>query len=88
MSLPEPACEGGYTADQVEEIMGAALPVFNRWMRGQTIMLCEGWSYNHETKHYDEACGGVAHGPVVYPWDLKRFLDGVACTGRVPVVLD
>lgn len=72
--VPSPDCEGGYTIEQVETIMGVRADEFRHWMRGQTMMLCEGRSYSHETKEYYESCGGVAHGPVVYRWDLERFL--------------
>lgn len=73
--LSAPLCEGGYPHDQLERELGEQ--AFNRlmiWMEGQTQMLCEGRSYSHETKEYGEACGGVAHGPVVYVWDVERWL--------------
>lgn len=73
-SLPFPECEGGFTERQVTEIMGDRIEEFWRWMSGQTMMLCEGRSYNHERREYEESCGGVAHGPITYSWDLKRFL--------------
>jgi len=74
--IPEPDCTYGYTESQLEEILGNDLDRFWRWMYGQTMCLCQGQSYNHETKNYEEACGGIAHGPVVYPWDLARYLAG------------
>lgn len=74
--LPSPDCTGGYTIEQVENIMGPRIEEFWRWMNGQTMMLCEGQRYNHETREYEEDCGGIAHGPVTYTWDLQRFLDG------------
>lgn len=74
--LPEPECEHGYTRRQIEQIIGERRSDFGRWMDGQTVTLCEGRSYNHETKEYEAACGGIAHGPVVYEHDLVRFLDG------------
>lgn len=72
--IPEPECESGYTPAQVEEIMGDRLEEFNKWMYGQTGSICEGRKYNHGTKEYETACGGIAHGMIVYSWDLKRFL--------------
>ncbi len=73
-NLPMPACKCGYTRNQVEAIMGDRLQEFDKWMYGQTMTLCEGKSYNHETREYEEACGGVAHGGVVYDHDLRGFL--------------
>ncbi len=75
--LPTPDCESGYTKAQLDQILRNRRMEFTTWMGGQTQSLCEGRKYNHETKEYEEACNGVAHGPVVYPWDLKRFLDGL-----------
>ncbi len=76
--LPTPDCESGYTKTQLDQILrNRRMELeFTAWMGGQTQSLCEGRKYNHETKEYEEACGGVAHGSVVYPWDLQRFLDG------------
>jgi hypothetical protein len=76
-SLPEPACCLGYTRKQIAEIMGPRLAEFDRWMRGQTQALCEGREYDHATKSYRVACGGVAHGGITYPWDVERFLAGL-----------
>lgn len=76
MRLPTPDCASGFTISQIDTILGARRSEFTAWMSGQTQALCEGRRYNHETKEYEEACDGIAHGPVVYPWDLKRFLDG------------
>jgi hypothetical protein len=69
-----PECESGYTSAQVKYIMGPFEPEFNRWMAGRTKTFCEGRRYDHETREYKEACGGVAHGIVCYPWDMERFL--------------
>ncbi len=61
----DPECSGGYTATQIESILGNRTEDFWEWMRGQTMMICNG-----------ENCE-VAHGmPIVYPWDLERYLDG------------
>lgn len=73
--LPSPDCETGYTRDQLREILGNRFEEFDGWMYGQTVALCEGRKWNYYTKEYEETdCG--PHGPVVYSWDLKRFLDG------------
>lgn len=62
--LPEPECRNGYTYHQVQEIMGKREDEFLRWMAGQTVMACGG-----------SKCS-VAHGMVVYPEDVGRFLSG------------
>jgi hypothetical protein len=71
----EPACQMGFTRNQVTELMGDQLPEFNQWMRGQTISICDGRLYNYATEQYDSSCG-VPHGPVFYPHDVQRFLEG------------
>jgi hypothetical protein len=75
-SLPTPVCKYGYSQSQIEEIMGPRLAEFYKWMRGQTGAICEGKSYNHDTRSYEVSCGGVSHGFITYPWDVERFLDG------------
>jgi len=77
MTLPKPECEYGFTDTQVKEIMGSREAEFWTWMRGQTSCFCEGRAYNHEKKAYEPSCGGYAHGSVVYPWDVSRFLAGM-----------
>jgi hypothetical protein len=75
--LPKTECESGYPEWQIEEILqkaGRAMTEFSQFMYGQTMTLCQGEKYNHDTRSYYECCGGVAHGGVVYPWDLERFL--------------
>lgn len=73
--LPKPACELGYTEDQIEEILGDRIKAFNKWMYGQTQALCDGRSYNYEKKEYaPTGCG--PHGATVYSWDLQDFLAG------------
>lgn len=73
--LPAPECEGGYPWAQIERFMDPQqVKRLALWMDGQTQMLCDGRRYDHDTKTHHTACGGVAHGPVVYPWDLQRFI--------------
>ena len=72
-TLPTPACESGFTRDQVATLV-PDLTAFDHWMRGQTQCICEGRAFNHETRTYHEKCGGVAHGCVTYTWDLDRYL--------------
>ena len=65
--FPEPDCTHGYSFDLLEETLGAArFAELVDWMRGQTLMLCDGRRY--ETHN--------AHGPVVYTWDVQNFLRG------------
>lgn len=75
-----PTCRLGYTADDltVEIFKGDEELVerFKAWMIGQTYAYCEGRIYNFDTGKYEEACGGVSHGPVFYSHDVKRFLNG------------
>jgi hypothetical protein len=45
-------------------------------MRGQTLMLCEGWSYDHDRReNVPDACNGHPHGVIIYPWDFQRWVD-------------
>ena len=74
--VPPPECEFGYTVPQLRDMLGDRFDEFDKWMYGQTCAVCEGRAYGHETKEYRESCGGVAHGIVYYPWDVKRFLNG------------
>lgn len=73
--IEAPLCDGGYTRDQVIRILGEGTPALDKWMTGQTMMLCTGEKYNHDTKAYEPGCG--PHGPVVYGHDLRRFLRGL-----------
>lgn len=76
MSLPESACRSGYTDAELREILGDRHDAFRHWMRGQTMTVCNGRLYNHETReYYASECG--PHGPVTYGHDLQRFLDGL-----------
>lgn len=73
--IPEPECRGGYPFYQAEEVVGIErFPKLMEWMAGQTMMLCQGVKYEPDLGHEVEACGGVAHGPVIYVHDLRRFL--------------
>lgn len=85
--IPPPDCQYGYTETQLDEILGDRIPEFNGWMWGQTMAICNG---DPQREWVDDpgAPGGMklvetgpplcesAHGPVVYPWDLARFLEG------------
>ena len=73
--LPPPDCELGYTDGQLHAILGDRLPAFRRWMRGQTVALCDGRRYDHDKCEY-EPTGCGPHGPATYGHDLRRFLVG------------
>ena len=76
MTLPKPECRWGYTEKQIAEIIGANEPAFWEYMRGQTVMGCDGREYSHKLQKYIPTnCG--PHGTIVYPWDLERFLKGL-----------
>lgn len=71
-------CPYGLTHDELEIILGSRMPEFMHWMRGQTVMLCDGREYDHDEKAYkDTACAPWGHGVVTYRWDLDRFLRGL-----------
>ncbi len=73
--LPTPLCKFGYPEEQLHEILGDKFVEFSHWMAGQTVTICDGQEYDHEAKAYKPTnCG--PHGPVVYAWDLSRFLEG------------
>lgn len=73
--LPKPDCKLGYTQQQVEAIMGPRSTDFHRWMRGQTVSLCEGteWDYDSQTSKLT-GCG--PHGVIIYRSDVEQFLRG------------
>lgn len=74
--VPEPQCQFGYPHPQLQEMLGARYPQFMKWMSGQTQSICDGRSYDHEKREYQQTgCG--PHGPVVYVWDLDRWLAGL-----------
>lgn len=89
MTLPDPECRYGYPATQVDEILafGPRQQAFWDWMYGQTMAICNR-DPQREWIDDDESPGGMrlvevgpplcdrAHGTIVYPWDLARFIDG------------
>lgn len=77
--LPEPECKYGYPSYQIDKMFpGERRDDFSRWMRGQTVMLCEGRSYNYDTKEYEpNECADNPHGPVIYKWDVERYVRGL-----------
>jgi len=73
--LPEPACELGYTQDQLEEFFGNRITAFYKFMAGQTIGGCDGRRYDYETKQYvSSGCG--PHGWAYYTSDVRQFILG------------
>lgn len=78
LNMPKPECRGGYPTYQLEEFLTPEqYTALGKWMYGQTMMICDGRQYDHETKEYVEACGGEAHGVVVYSWDVERWALGL-----------
>lgn len=73
--FPEPDCDRGYSFDLLEETLGEVrFDELMKWMYGQTMAICDGQRYDHDTKQYHDT--GHAHGPVVYSYDVHRFLAG------------
>ena len=73
--LPAAECLYGYPWPQLKLILKDRYLHFVLWMNSQTVTICDGTKYNHETKQYElTLCG--PHGSVVYKWDLERFLAG------------
>jgi hypothetical protein len=78
MTALKQSCPQGITNSDLDEILGARRAEFMKWMRGQTMSICDGRAYNHEKERYEPTeCSGRPHGVVVYPWDLERFLAGL-----------
>jgi hypothetical protein len=78
MKIIEPkSCPYGFSTEELRVILGPRYMDFQRWMSGQTMMLCEGRSYDYDqNKYVPNECADTPHGPVVYEHDLRRFLDG------------
>lgn len=75
LNLPKPECQLGYSDTQIREITDSRYDEFTRWMRGQTMAICDGRYYSHEDKqYYEDGCG--PHGTIVYYWDVVTFLEG------------
>lgn len=74
--LSEPECSYGYPASQLERELDAdTFERLGRWLRGQTMMLCDGARYDHDSGKYVDT--GHFHGAVVYSWDVDRFFAGL-----------
>lgn len=85
IEIPPGECKtayGGYPWSQLDEILPPdTAKALGQWMYGQTMMICDG---SPERKWIDGELIEVgppkcdrAHGPVVYEWDLDRFLLGL-----------
>lgn len=73
-SVLMPACPLGYTAEQVEQIAAEDIADFRKWIEGQTVAICDGRVFNHETREYEPSkCAETPHGVVFYPWDVARW---------------
>lgn len=66
----------GFPESQLLRILDEdGLANFKRWMVGQTVSICDGRAYNHDTKEYEPTqCAPNPHGVVYYLHDLERFL--------------
>ena len=86
--IPAPECHQGYPWTQIYEMFDEdVVEDLESFMVGQTMSICEGgpermWIDDHTSP------GGMrlveagpppcseAHGTVVYPWDLTRYIEG------------
>ena len=76
--IPRPSCPFGYTDSDLKTLLGVFYPKFMKWMAGQTVTVCDGQIYDHETKVYTPTgCKDHPHGSVTYPWDLERWLQNL-----------
>lgn len=44
-------CPQGVTQDELDAILGDRRQEFDRWMRGQTMSVCDGRTYVHDRAH-------------------------------------
>lgn len=76
-TLPEPVCPLGYPLKQLDDHFGGDKARFWEWMRGQTMVLCEGRRWSPELNHFEPtACVDHPHGTVVYKHDVEQYLAG------------
>lgn len=74
----ERACDLGLTVDELQARLGGQYDAFMRWMRGQTMSICDGRRYDHEARRYfPTRCAPGGHGVVVYSHDVERFERGL-----------
>jgi hypothetical protein len=75
-TMPASACPLGYPREQLETWLGSqAYRRLCLWMLGQTLAICEGRRYDSESGEYQpDGCAEHPHGPVVYRWDVARWL--------------
>lgn len=75
---PRPAdgsCRYGFTENDLDQLLGARRPEFDRWMRGQTQAICDGRTFDYGANSYvPSGCG--PHGVISYGSDVRRFLSG------------
>lgn len=75
--LPVPACKHGYTRIQLELIFGNKLEDFNKWMYGQTCMLCNAKEYDIELDQEVPSGCKEPHGVITYSCDVEQYLNGL-----------
>lgn len=77
MNLLEPTCPFGYTTDDLKKIFGNDIDDFWYYMRGKTISLCDGTTYDHERKGYvTTECSGMLPGIPVLREEIPYALTG------------
>lgn len=76
-TMPDSECPLGYPRIQLETWLGSqGYRRLMLWMDGQTMAVCEGQRYHSESDGYrPDRCAHAPHGPVVYRWDLARWLE-------------
>ena len=79
MNVDPPECPYGYPDTQLREMLSLReYTLLAVYMRGQTMMLCEGRRYNHEKGRYEpDACAEHPHGVVIYAHDFDRWRAGL-----------
>ena len=75
--MPEPSCPLGYTEADLQQHWGGRLKSLYATLAGQTGSICDGRSFNHETREYEPtACAEHPHGFTTYVHDVRRWLEG------------
>lgn len=78
--LPPHECQHGYTDAEIRKYLRTSVQYENfcYYMHGQTMSICEGRLYNHETESYEpDECANNPHGIVTYAWDLRRYTENL-----------
>lgn len=74
---PDQPCGLGLPSEHLRQVLSAGqFKSLNAYLVGQTIGICDGRRYNHDTEEY-EPTGCGPHGTVVYRRDVQRWIDGL-----------